>query len=188
MTDQDWQDFTDSIAALNHSPAIRSACPDQSYADGVRKQRMNPKAVLKSVVHHTNRERRRNGLPDVSANDQLSKAAQAHADWCTGRFRASHTGANKSQPVDRAKLAGFPFGGISENMWQMQGQEERVDGDDWELGKVVVASWMNSPGHRENLLDPRVKVTGVGASRRGDHTVLVQMCGQQANRGVRRKS
>lgn len=146
---------------------------------------MNLRVVEKAIVHYTNKERRRRNLRKVRRSSSLVKAARGHAEWCAGRNRMTHTGTRGTLPWQRARQAGYPSQGVSENMWQQHGRNNttyksrfRWRGD-WQFGKAAVITWMNSPGHRSNLLDPRWTDIGVGLSRRNGHTMLVQMFGDR---------
>jgi len=144
---------------------------------------MNLRVVKKAIVHYTNKERRRHNLRSLRASKRLVKAARAHAHWCAGRNQMTHTGSKGSQPWDRARDFGYSSNGVSENMWQQHGRNNTAWKSkfrwrsDLQFGKAAVISWMNSPGHRANLLNPHYTDIGVGLSRRNRHTILVQMFG-----------
>ena len=146
---------------------------------------MNLRVVEKAIAHYTNKERRRRNLRKMRRSGTLVKAARGHAQWCAGRNRMTHTGTGGTQPWQRARQVGYPSQGVAENMWQQHGQNNTTYKSrfrwrsDWEFGKAAVITWMNSPGHRSNLLDPRWTDIGVGLSRRNGHTMLVQMFGDR---------
>ena len=146
---------------------------------------MNLRVVERAIVHYTNKERRRRNLRKVRRSSSLVKAARGHAGWCAGRNRMTHTGTGGTQPWQRARQAGYPSQGVSENIWQQHGRNNTTYKSrfrwrsDWQFGKAAVITWMNSPGHRSNLLDPRWTDIGVGLSRRNGHTMLVQMFGDR---------
>ena len=147
---------------------------------------MKLRIVEKAIVHYTNKERRRHGLSKLHGNNRLIKAARSHADWCAERNRMTHTGRKGTQPLDRASEAGYSSRGVSENMWQQHGRNNTTYGSrfrwssDWQFGKAAVTTWMNSPGHRSNLLNPRWTEIGVGLARQNGHTMLVQMLGDRS--------
>ncbi|GGW30601.1 CAP domain-containing protein [Streptomyces griseoloalbus] len=103
------------------------------------------------VVDLTNRERARAGLPPLSRDPLLTTAAQAHsADMVTRDFYA-HTAPDGSRPWDRAAAAGSTRRTIGENI--ACGQRSAAE---------VVQGWMNSPGHRANILETDFTHIGVG--------------------------
>ncbi|MEU6376054.1 CAP domain-containing protein [Streptomyces sp. NPDC046909] len=103
------------------------------------------------VVDLTNRERTRHGLPLLALDAQLTTAAQAHSADMVARAFYSHTAPDGSQPWDRAAAAGSRRRSIGENI--ACGQRSPAE---------VVEGWMNSPGHRANILKPGFTHIGIG--------------------------
>ncbi|WP_328370642.1 CAP domain-containing protein [Streptomyces sp. NBC_00445] len=103
------------------------------------------------VVELTNRERAGAGLPPLAVDPVLSTAAQAHSADMIARAFYSHTSPDGSQPWDRAAAAGSARRSIGENI--ACGQRSPAE---------VVEGWMNSPGHRANILKPTFTHIGVG--------------------------
>lgn len=93
----------------------------------------------------------------VSANSSLMNAAQAHSSDMARTRRMGHIGSNGSSVGDRAKQAGYIFRAIAENV--AAGQKSTGE---------VVQSWLNSPGHCQNIMNPTYREIGVGAVRGGD--------------------
>ena len=97
----------------------------------------------------------------------------------------SHVGHASSQPWHRAQDEGYPLNAsVSENIWQTRGTrggawKSRFQWrSDWRLGQAAVISWMNSTGHRQNLLDPSWYQIGIGVARsRSGRLYLVQNFG-----------
>ena len=137
---------------------------------------MNTRKVERSIVHYTNKERRKRGLKPLTGHRALIKAAQEHSRWMAKHRKMSHTGSGGGEPWDRAKRAGYPSGNVSENCWQSSGSKGLAYKSkfrwrsDWQLGKAAVITWMNSPGHRQNLITPRIRHIGIGVAknRRGE--------------------
>ncbi|MEU1161973.1 CAP domain-containing protein [Streptomyces sp. NPDC005921] len=103
------------------------------------------------VVDLTNRERARAGLRPLAVDPQLAAAAQAYStDMATRDFYA-HTSPEGTQPWDRAAAAGSRRRTIGENI--ACGQRSAAE---------VVDGWMNSPGHRANILKPEFTHIGIG--------------------------
>jgi uncharacterized protein YkwD len=103
------------------------------------------------VVDLTNRERAGAGLPALAADPHLTTAAQAHSADMVARAFYSHTSPEGNQPWDRAAAAGSLRRSIGENI--ACGQRSPAE---------VVAGWMNSPGHRANILKPDFTHIGIG--------------------------
>ncbi|GCB53017.1 hypothetical protein SNL152K_10374 [Streptomyces sp. NL15-2K] len=103
------------------------------------------------VVDLTNRERARAGLRPLAVDPLLTVAAQAHSADMVARAFYSHTSPEGSQPWDRAAAAGCGRRSIGENI--ACGQRSPAE---------VVEGWMNSPGHRANILKPDFTHIGIG--------------------------
>ncbi|MFJ4623199.1 CAP domain-containing protein [Streptomyces sp. NPDC088812] len=103
------------------------------------------------VVDLTNRERARAGLPPLAPDPLLATAARAHSVDMVARRFYSHTSPEGTEPWDRAAAAGSARRTIGENI--ACGQRSPAE---------VVEDWMNSPGHRANILKPAFTHIGVG--------------------------
>ncbi|MFH8976955.1 CAP domain-containing protein [Streptomyces sp. NPDC017890] len=108
------------------------------------------------VVDLTNRERAGAGLPALGVDARLTLAAQAHSADMVARDFYSHTDPDGGKPWDRAAAAGATRRTVGENI--ACGQRSPAD---------VVEGWMNSPGHRANILKPDFTHIGVGLAGGG---------------------
>jgi hypothetical protein len=109
-----------------------------------------------------NYERARVGLPSLRWDAALYRAAYAHAREMAARESISHQYAGEPELAERGKSAGGRFSVIAENVAEAPTAVRIHD------------AWMNSPGHRENLLDPRVDSVGISVLRRGGQLYAVQ--------------
>lgn len=97
-----------------------------------------------------NQERAKVGCSPVTASASLASLAQDFSDDMAARGFFSHTDPDGQTPWDRATKAGVTgLGG--ENI--ARGQAD---------AQAVMASWMNSEGHRANILNCDYKTLGVG--------------------------
>ncbi|MEU0643667.1 CAP domain-containing protein [Streptomyces umbrinus] len=103
------------------------------------------------VVTLTNAERARAGLRPLAVDPLLTNAAQAHSADMVARAFYSHTSPDGSEPWHRAAAAGSTRRTIGENI--ACGQRSAAE---------VVQGWMDSPGHRANILKPAFTHIGVG--------------------------
>lgn len=108
-------------------------------------------SIAQRVLDLTNVERSRVGAPALSLNPQLMAAAQAHTDLMVKYNQMSHQLPGEPSLGNRISQTGYRWLAVSENIAQGQHTPEQV-----------VASWMNSPGHRVNLLDSKYQQLGVG--------------------------
>ncbi|CAL9355940.1 hypothetical protein SUDANB108_00561 [Streptomyces sp. enrichment culture] len=104
-----------------------------------------------AVTDLTNRARTRAGLPPLAVDPLLTAAARAHSADMVARAFYAHTAPDGSRPGDRAAAAGSTLRAIGENI--ACGQRSPAD---------VVEGWMNSPGHRANILRPEFTRIGIG--------------------------
>ncbi|MFC8827711.1 CAP domain-containing protein [Streptomyces sp. NPDC057137] len=114
-------------------------------------------AVTSDVVALTNAERSAAGLRPLAGDPRLTAAAQAHSDDMVARGFYSHTSPDGRQPWDRAAAAGCTHRGIGENI--ACGQRSAAE---------VVQGWMDSPGHRANILKPDFTHIGIGLRGGGE--------------------
>ncbi len=112
-----------------------------------------------------NRQRGSNGLPPLSENARLAAAAQSHADDMVRQAYFSHTGADGSSVGQRVDARGYSWCWVGENI----AAGDRTDA-------AVFGSWMNSPGHRRNMLDRQAVEYGLGRSGNTWVLVLAQPC------------
>ena len=108
-----------------------------------------------------NNERQRRGLPGLDRSKKLQKAAQRHNKRMDGTGCFSHQCPGESGLESRLRSVGYLDGGLSrwaygENIaWGMAGHG---------TPDAIVEMWMNSSGHRANILSPLFREVGVGFS------------------------
>ncbi|WP_411113781.1 CAP domain-containing protein [Streptomyces sp. 029-5] len=120
------------------------------------------------VLSLTNTERTRAGLRPLAGDTRLATAAQAYSADMAARAFYSHTSPEGLAPWDRAAAAGAAHRGIGENI--ACGQRDP---------REVVRGWMDSPGHRANILEPGFTHLGVGFAGGGPAgTYWTQLFGQ----------
>lgn len=109
------------------------------------------------VVHLVNIEREKEGLNPLTFSQSIGKAAAIRAKEIQTSF--SHTRPNGSHFATALKEVGVSYRGTGENIaWGQKTPEE------------VVKAWMNSPGHRANIMNPNFKNIGVGYERNRNKT------------------
>jgi uncharacterized protein YkwD len=102
------------------------------------------------VTALTNAEREAAGCAPLAVDERLRTAARGHSHDMAVNDYFSHTSLDGRSPTDRAREAGYS-GGVGENI--AMGYRTPED---------VMRGWMNSDGHRRNLLSCRYTVIGVG--------------------------
>lgn len=108
-------------------------------------------AFVQQVLDATNRYRQQAGLSPLRLNAKLNAAAQTHSvDMALNDF-FNHTGSDQSTPFDRITGSGYSYALAAENI-----------AAGYATPQSVVEAWMNSPGHRENILYPGLEEIGIG--------------------------
>jgi uncharacterized protein YkwD len=123
------------------------------------------------MLARVNAVRRRAGVPALRSDGTLDRAAQAHAQDMLARSYFAHKSPEGASVRERSRARGYEWRKIGENI-----AEGQISVDE------VVDTWMDSPGHRRNLLDPGFTELGVGLAlgRSGGRyrTVWVQNFGR----------
>ncbi len=139
------------------SADVSGPCPDAS----LQPNEANLERVRAAVVCLVNRERTAHGEGPLQANDRLEQAAQSHTESMAFGNYFDHVGPGGDTPLSRMRASGYLYSSrigfeVGENIgW----------GTLWEgTPGAVVAAWMASTGHRENILDARFRDTAVGVS------------------------
>ncbi|MEV1328874.1 CAP domain-containing protein [Micromonospora costi] len=116
-------------------------------------------AQAREVVDLVNAERAKAGCDPVSIDDKLMTAAQRHSQDQADHQNMSHDGSDGSDPGDRIERVGYEWRTYGENVaWNQK------------TPAAVMDAWMNSPGHRANILNCAFTEIGVGiASSNGPY-------------------
>ena len=124
----------------------------------------NANAMATEIAAGLNASRRANGESSLRFNRELGRAAMRHAcDMLANDFFA-HQGSDGSNSHARVTRVGYNACIVAENIaWGYPRPEQ------------IITGWMNSPGHRRNMLHPRIEEFGIGISQgpRGPYWVLV---------------
>jgi uncharacterized protein YkwD len=144
---------TRSVATRSVRPATRtsSANPSQGGASEIEQE----------IVRLSNAERSNAGCGDLRPDTRLAEAAGGHSADMALRDYFSHTSPEGLTFVDRARAAGYPAPGGENIAW---GQRTAAE---------VMQDWMNSPGHRRNILNCDFRAIGVGFDSRGNYWTQV---------------
>ena len=107
--------------------------------------------LIGQVIVLTNAERAQFGLAPLTFDPQLSQAAQNHSFDMAHHDFFSHIGSNGSTPWERLGVVGYEYEAAAENI-----------AAGYTTPEEAVQGWMNSPGHRANILNPDVTNIGIG--------------------------
>lgn len=121
-----------------------------------------PNVAEQYLLNAANSERVARGLPVVHSDPTLAQAAYFHAVQMADHADISHQFPGEPALPERGMQAGVRFSLITENVAEAPNST------------LVHTMWMQSPGHRENLLDPEVNVIGIAVVVRGHQFYAVE--------------
>jgi uncharacterized protein YkwD len=138
-----------TVAAIALAPAASAAaaCADVNLVP----TRANAPKVRAAVQCLTNQTRAARGLRTLKFNDKLRRAAESHSAWMVSASRFEH-----GDLAGRIRSVGYTGWTYGENIA-------------WATGRLATAreihrSWMNSPGHKANILRPQFREIGIGVA------------------------
>ena len=171
--------------------AQKKVNPSQSGADA-DKPEFNALQIEYLVHELTNKERLDHGLSQLSFDPEITQVARGHSSDMAEREYFAHETPEGLTPTDRAdqneyscqKIVGLlMYSGIAENIFQghLFDSYYTINNEitlyEWnteeEIAKITVDGWMNSPGHRENILTEIFDREGIGVEITQDHKVYV---------------
>ena len=159
-------------------------------AERIRPDSIDYKLLHAAVFYATNAQRHENHLPPFQHSPALEYAARAHSRDMVVLDFFSHTSlvTGKTNLADRLSQVGLKTGYRAENIaiaFALEYQSGRpvytpAQNDGYfsysyrgpaleyrtylDLAETVVRQWMNSPGHRRNILNSNLKYLGIGAA------------------------
>ena len=117
-------------------------------------------AYENEVVRLINIQRTSRGIPALTVNWQLARVARYKSQDMVNKNYFSHTSPTYGSPFTMMQNFGLKFSAAGENIAYGQSSAQ-----------AVVTAWMNSPGHRANILSSAYTQTGVGAAKTADGTL-----------------
>jgi len=114
--------------------------------------------ILRATLCALNRERVHYGLGKLTLNRKLSRAARRHAHDMARRNYFSHDTLGGGTFVERIRAEGYLKGA---NTW-LVGENLAWGSRGYSKPSAIMRMWMNSPGHRANILNGSFKEIGIG--------------------------
>jgi uncharacterized protein YkwD len=157
--------FPASASALTtprrHRSRALSAAHHPCVNVNLRPTSTNLKLIRVATLCLINRERRLHGERPLRPNRRLRRAAQAHSQSMALGDYFQHSSPSGQTPLARMRSVGY----ISSSRVGFEVGENIAWGTlSLATPRAIVASWMASPGHRANILDPHYRETGIGVS------------------------
>ena len=126
--------------------------------------------TITRLLELTNQKRIENGLPELQNNEQLADAARRKAANMFEKNYWAHFAPDGTSPWSFFLKFGYKYRYAGENLAR-----------DFSDAGSAVAAWMNSPTHRENILNSNYKEIGIGVVEGSllgaDTTIIVQFFG-----------
>ncbi len=148
-----------------------SILPNLKYQSSSKVLGFATDIVQEIVLEETNHERVINGLSPLRENQMLNTAAQEKAQDMFAKGYWAHFGPNGETPWQFILAAGYEYEYAGENL-----AKSFLD------SKSVVQAWMNSPTHRDNILNKHYSDVGYaianGTLNNEETTLVVQMFGK----------
>ncbi len=182
-----------SLGAAACTPA---AVPDSTTSPPVDPSQIDLAALSVAVQERGNAARQQNGAAPLVWSDSLATLARLHSEDMARRDFFDHSNPDGRDVNARGRQMGLrcvlqvgqtTWRGFSENLFYTThyasghtttyGDGRSVTVYQWktlpQIAEESIESWMNSPGHRVNLLQGRSQRAGVGAARSADRRIYV---------------
>jgi uncharacterized YkwD family protein/spore coat assembly protein SafA len=118
------------------------------------------KSIEDEIVRLVNVERAKNGLAPLTSNWQAARVARIKSQDMIDNNYFSHISPSYGSPFKMMESFGLRFSAAAENIaYGQQSAQEAVN------------SWMNSPGHRANILSKSYTQIGVGVAKKANGTL-----------------
>lgn len=111
-------------------------------------------SLEKTAVELINAQRAEQGLPALNWNEKAAQVARLHSENMAHYKFFNHRGLDGLMVNDRADTLNLEWRAIGENIAYNRGYDNPIE--------FTVKRWMDSPSHKENILDKRWKETGIG--------------------------
>jgi uncharacterized protein YkwD len=139
---------------LREGVGAGSACANA----GMMPSTSNLATVAEATLCLLNGQRADRGLATLRPNNRLRRAALGHGNDMVEHSYFAHQGRNGSQPAERIRAAGYLS---SAGQWRI-GENLAWGTGELATPKAIMSAWMNSTGHRANILQPTYREIGFG--------------------------
>lgn len=136
-------------------------------APGISAQTSSISQMEVAVFERINEQRQKQGLKPLKMHETLRKVARAYSRRMSQEKFFSHYDPQKKSATDRVRSAGLRFRAVGENLFLSQNAPDPISG--------AVEGWMESKGHRANILTQAYTHTGVGIWKDGNTHHFTQL-------------
>lgn len=135
-----------------------SCCVGLARAGGEDAKSFKHTPNEEKIFELTNAERKKEDVPPLKLNGDLSKIARAHSENMARQGEMAHNLDGKT-PFDRIKATGLTYYFAGENVGKGTGDVTLP---------MLMKAWMDSEGHRKNILSKDYAEIGIGIARAPD--------------------
>ena len=166
------QDVTPVIEIVEKNTSLLSQISDntiQLLSDNTKKEKQAEIEVHRLI----NLEREKYGLQTLEYDEKLASVAKLHSiDMADDEYFAHETPEGLT-PTDRASKSDYTcqyqignliYSGIGENLYMVQGPTVSITYTPQSIAESAVSGWMDSPGHKKNILTSNFSKEGIGVS------------------------
>jgi uncharacterized protein YkwD len=147
-----------AVAALLALVAPSASAARGCAAAGASVDKASKRALVRATLCVLNAQRVRNNLRPLRLNRQLSTAARRHSRAMAKKRFFSHTSLSGASFVDRIRSSGYLNGARS---WSV-GENIAYGTGSRSTPRSIGSAWMNSAGHRANILSGSFRAIGIG--------------------------
>lgn len=122
-------------------------------------------SIERRIFEAINQVRQENKLPALKWNAKIAEVARSHSSRMASKRFFSHDDPKFGGPDNRLSAAGIAWRLCGENIFEENGQADPV--------RAAVRGWMQSSGHRKNILSRGFTHTGIGVALGRDGTYTV---------------
>jgi uncharacterized protein YkwD len=117
-------------------------------------------ATIRTTLCLLNKERASRGLSKLRADSRLRRAADGHAGEMVAKHYFDHNSKSGATFVTRIKRTGWTR---SRRSWTV-GENIGYGSGSYATPRAMVRGWMNSSGHRANILRRQFRMIGIGVA------------------------
>ena len=125
--------------------------------------------VEQLIFKRVNEERVKNGVQELDYNSTMQKYARIKSADMGDKGYFSHEDLQGNLITVKMKNDGVKYNAWGENIAYIGGVSDQN-----QLAKQFMDNWMNSPGHRQNILSQNFKSVGVGVYKVGNRVYATQ--------------
>ncbi len=147
------------------TPVVSEAVASPEIPSPLPAEKTQVQKIEEALHALINAERAKAGLSALSYDAELADMARLHSQDMLAQNYFDHTGLDGCSMSCRFKNIGYQYRAIGENIYMMRGYDD-LSAD--AVAEHIVEGWMQSPGHRENILHADFATEGLGVAAEGD--------------------